>query len=320
MVNIKKIIFLLLLLFVSSLEAQSDSTETIEKLIQLQRDYENVTNKLDSLSGEITEQGNSLFKLKNLQKTNSSHLNRLNNLLSALTDSTNLNKNLIQSLGDSVENKSQNLSKEIIKTKDESISNFNSLEESLSRNTLYWIIGILLVAVLSLIGILLLRNKMNQSNTSIEKNLSNTRKELETEAIKLDQKLMQILETQLKVMDSERNETASPAKVDHSLALKVADEIVRMEKNLKLMDPETRGLKQLSKAVERIKNNFEANGYEMVEMLGKEYSDGMKATVNIIIDETLNESNRIITRIIKPQVNFQGEMIQSAQIEVSQAI
>ena len=83
------------------------------------------------------------------------------------------------------------------------------------------------------------------------------------------------------------------------------------------MNDSTKGLKQLSSSVKRIQDNFMANGYELVEMLGKEYSEGMKVTANFIPSENIEKGKEIITRIIKPQVNFNGVMIQTAQIEVS---
>lgn len=83
------------------------------------------------------------------------------------------------------------------------------------------------------------------------------------------------------------------------------------------MDEKTKGLKQLSASVKRIQDNFASNGYELVEMLGKPYKEGMKVTANFIPSEDIEKGKEIITRIIKPQVNYQGIMIQSAQIEVS---
>ena len=102
--------------------------------------------------------------------------------------------------------------------------------------------------------------------------------------------------------------------------MKVADEIVRIELNLSRMDPSIRGYKQLSKAVERIKNNFMAKGYEIIDMLGKPYNEGMKVTANFVVDESLKEGELIITGITKPQINYNGKMIQAAQITVSQNI
>ena len=83
------------------------------------------------------------------------------------------------------------------------------------------------------------------------------------------------------------------------------------------MDEKTKGLKQLNSSVKRIQDNFASNGYELVDMLGKEYKEGMKVTANFVPSEDLETGKQIITRIIKPQVNFEGAMIQAAQIEVS---
>ena len=69
-----------------------------------------------------------------------------------------------------------------------------------------------------------------------------------------------------------------------------------------------------------MEDNLLANGYELVDMLGKPYNDGMKVTANFIEDEDLEQGTQIITGIIKPQINFNGKMIQSAQITVSQNI
>ena len=69
-----------------------------------------------------------------------------------------------------------------------------------------------------------------------------------------------------------------------------------------------------------MKDNLLANGYELVEMLGKPYNDGMKVTANFVEDEELEQGQQIITGIIKPQINYKGTMIQSAQITVSQNI
>ena len=107
------------------------------------------------------------------------------------------------------------------------------------------------------------------------------------------------------------------ASADHSLALTVADELARINKNLSEMEEGTRGLKQLKASVDRMTNNFKSNGYEIVDMLNKPYSEGMNAMANFIQSEDLPTGKQVITRIIKPQVNYQGKMIQAAQIEVS---
>ena len=105
---------------------------------------------------------------------------------------------------------------------------------------------------------------------------------------------------------------------EQKLIITLADRITFMEMTLYKMDSSVRGHKQLSKSIKQMKDNLLANGYELVDMLGKDYHDGMKVTANFVEDENLPEGKQIITGIIKPQINYQGKMIQSAQITVSQ--
>ena len=76
----------------------------------------------------------------------------------------------------------------------------------------------------------------------------------------------------------------------------------------------------MSAALRRIKDNYAANGYELVDMLGKPYKEGMKVIANFVTDESLEEGQQIITSIIKPQINYDGVMIQAAQVTVSQNV
>ena len=137
---------------------------------------------------------------------------------------------------------------------------------------------------------------------------------MQEESVKLDNKLLELAEKQISVAPK-----ASPnEEVDHSLAMKVADEIVRIELNMSRMDPSIKGYKQLGKAVQRIKDNFKANGYEIIDMLGQPYNEGMKVIASLVTDESLKPGQQIITGITKPQINYNGKMIQTAQITVSQ--
>jgi hypothetical protein len=168
---------------------------------------------------------------------------------------------------------------------------------------------------------LFLGKRIKSSQTDVETQIRNTKKSLEEESLKLDNKLIEVLETQMKVQQEEsRNQPiATNEKADHSLALKVADEIVRMQKNISRMDADIKGLKPLEKGIERIQANFAASGYEMVNLLTNEYDERMNIDViNFVGDGNLESGKKIISKIIKPQVNFNGVLIQRAQVEVSQ--
>lgn len=199
-------------------------------------------------------------------------------------------------------------------------NNVNTLSKSIKNRTWLGVFGILTALVMLTCIYYILKKKIKSGVSTIDKirsaqeGLESAQKAMQEESIKLDSKLVELLD---KKIEATPTPTANE-QVDHTLALKVADEIVRIETNLSRMDTSVKGYKQLAKAVERIRTNFLANGYEIVEMLGKPYNEGMKVVANFVSDDTLTEGEQKITGIIKPQINYKGKMIQSAQITVSQ--
>lgn len=233
---------------------------------------------------------------------------------------------------DSLKNEQANLAQKLSGTETQlngKIDKANGMIEdnSSSINNRTWGGGAIAVALLLLGALLywLLGKRLRKSNDGMESikeaqnALEKANKEIQEKSIELDNKLVELLNTQIQNQPAVPS-TDSVKAVDHSLALKVADEIVRIELNLSRMDSGIKGHKQLSKAVERIKNNFLAQGYEIVDMLGKPYNDGMKVVASFVSDESLKDGEQIITGITKPQINYNGEMIQAAQITVSQNI
>lgn len=270
--------------------------------------------EIDALTKKLTSQEYVVGK----QNQSIEILQIENKGLNSTIDSLSL---LIQANSNNIATNSTVLGTEIQKVTTTTNSQISELDSSLSKNRLYWIIATLATLLLGGLIYWLLGKRIQSSKTDVETQIKNTKTAIEEESVKLDNKLLEVLETQLKLRqeESKSQPSISTEKADHSLALKVADEIVRMQKNLTQMDEKTKGLKQLNSSVQRIQDNFAANGYELVEMLGKEYNEGMKATVNFVQDEDFEEGEKIITRVIKPQVNYNGTMIQTAQIEVTEA-
>ena len=104
----------------------------------------------------------------------------------------------------------------------------------------------------------------------------------------------------------------------HQMVLAIADEMARMEQNLNSMPEAIHGRKQLMRSLQRMKTHLMIGGYEMVDMLGQPYFEGMKVVANFKFDETLPEGKQTVTAVVRPQVNYKGEMIQVAEIIVSQ--
>jgi len=190
----------------------------------------------------------------------------------------------------------------------------NKIDNSLQKNRLYWIIALLTITLLGSIMFILTGKRIKSNKSDIETQILTTKTALEEESLKLDGQLLKVLQQQID-LTREMGNKSQPE--DHSLVLKIADRLTAMETNHYRMDPNTKGLKQLKSAVKSIKENYLAKGYEIVEMLNQEYKEGMNVTANFIPSDTIEVGKKIITRVIKPQVNFDGKMIQSAQIEVS---
>ncbi len=222
------------------------------------------------------------------------------------------------------------LGADITDAKTQALKDKNELSDNINSKTQIGVIGIVIIFIVLLVLVItyfILKKKISTSSSSItairntQQKIKETQKQLQEENVKLDGKLVEILERQIESQAGIKTDVLDDDnEIDHSLAIKVADEITRIEINLSRMDSSVKGYKQLSKAVERIKNNFLAQGYEIVDMLGKPYNNGMRVIADFVVNEELKEGEQIITGITKPQINYNGEMIQAAQITVSQNI
>lgn len=271
---------------------------------------------------------NDSIAIANLQQQVNKQERIIGNLRKDIRSSVNIQKQqaiFIDSLKQELMNTKNDLSDlsnklgvDITNTQNQITVNTNNLNDNIKSKTTWGIMIITIIILVMAAIYLILYKRVEKGKSAIDK-IKDTQKSIQEESLKLDSKLVELLNQQLNVQ-ANISSNDSNTQIDHSLALKVADEIVRIEMNLSRMDASIKGHKQLSKAVERIKNNFLANGYEMVDMLGKPYNDGMKVVANFVSDENLKDGEQIITGIIKPQVNYNGKMIQAAQITVSQNV
>ena len=311
----KKIILASLLLGASNLfaETQSDSL-LIKQIPAIQQTVEKQKQEIEGLTSKVNSQQTTINQQRNSINEITTKATRLESTVDSLSSLIETNRSNINTIADDLGTKIQ-------ETGEQAETRISELGGDVEKNRLYWIIATLVTLLLGVLMYLFLGKRIKSSQTDVETQIRNTKKSLEEESLKLDNKLIEVLETQLKVQQEEtKNQPiATNEKTDHSLALKVADEIVRMQKNISRMDADIKGLKPLEKGIERIQANFAANGYEMVNLLNNEYDERMNIDViNFVEDDTLESGKRIISKIIKPQVNFNGILIQRAQVEVSQ--
>lgn len=257
----------------------------------LQHENEVLKSDVSSLNKIIAKQNLELDSLR-------ADLTSTSNSVIALADSLNLN---ISATRSEIQTKSESLSHSIAKT---------------SRTAL-WIFGLL---ALALIVVAFIFGKLIAKRGNEVASLSTKADKLNEEIVnRLSSEMndMQTISKQISILASAPG--ANPES-EQKLITTLADRITFMEMTLYKMDSSVRGHKQLSKSIKQMKDNLLANGYELVDMLGKDYHEGMKVTANFVEDEELPAGKQIITGIIKPQINYKGKMIQSAQITVSQNI
>lgn len=308
----RKLLFVILCASCVSVAMGDNRVKTVEeKVEQVEQAQNKITRDVKKLKGDLDNNSTSIRTLQQKNRDLSEKVDSLTNVAQKLEQTQKSDRDTLSSK---------------IKDTNEGLA---SNKSAIASRTLWGVVIAILVIGLIVVAIYFISKKIKKGASSIEATIDNVRKaqdtlqtaqtKLQEDSVKLDSELLQIAQRQIDAQTKEASPKLNAAP-DHSLALKVADEIVRIELNMSRMDPSIKGYKQLKRAVERIKDNFKANGYDFVEMLGMPYNEGMKVIANFVSDESLEPGKQIITGITKPQINYNGKMIQAAQITVSQNI
>lgn len=309
----KKITIAALLIISQSAFAQVTSEEPKKEITPLIK-------KIEVLETKATKQGKEIEGLNLKLSTANKQIDSLENKIAANAIAISKTKT--------------DLIKEITQSGVASDGKITTVSKDLSKNSLYGIIGVLLAILLS--GVLFffwkkrqdtdkseLINKLDNSKKEINKEIESTKSSLST----IEQKLFEEYNKQVAGIEqlflsiSELNKGKSPATIteqDHSLTLKVADEVTRINAFANTLDPTKQEAIALKGSVRRIIDNFKVNNYEIVDLLGKKNDDRLKIiVVGESIDANLKQGEEIISRIVKPLVKFNGVQIQAAQVEIS---
>lgn len=263
-----------------------------------------IQGKLDALQSENTSLKSRLNAVETKQSRNESVTSSNAERLSTVENQVGINTNQISTNASSF---------------DSQISEANTTILSNSKNihlAIVWGGIIILLVLLISVCVSFMLRRLGKNEVQL----------LSKQADMLNEKIVGKLENEVSELQeiakslSAATSSSNSDDVDHSLVKALADRITFMEMTLYKMDPSVRGHRHLTRTISQMKDNLTAYGYELVEMLGKPYNEGMRVTANFVEDPDLEEGSQIITGIIKPQINFKGVMIQSAQITVSQNI
>jgi uncharacterized protein (UPF0335 family) len=151
-----------------------------------------------------------------------------------------------------------------------------------------------------------------------KKRLNKTK--FQEEITKLDIKLSELLSNQLSLMKMQTHGEDIPKNEaqQHDLAIRVGAEIFRMRNRISKMKDSTKGLNSLKNALTRLEDELNQIGYTIKDLEGEEYNEGLSLKiVTTIEDNNLKQNQRIINRMITPQVYFRGKLISPGEAEIA---
>jgi hypothetical protein len=258
-------------------------------------------------------------KIKTLEKINSS-LEQANAVQKKQMDSIisllSIAQSNIQQIADSLHITVTSVSSANKQTQNQILD----INQTITNRTLYWVIGTLAAALLSLLVFFILRNKLSLNTRNLDSQISKTNQTLQNEALKLDSKLVEILQTQLVIVKEERKtKGAGITEADHKLPLKVGEEIHRMRKRIENMPGDVKGLSALTNSLQRLEEEFNDSGYEIEDLLGKKYVDGMKVEARFVDSPDIPKGEEIIIDVLRPEIKYKGIVIQVAKVEVGKS-
>lgn len=291
---------------------------------QIQQDIRVKFGELENLNKQVLEQLNQI-KAESLKQQKA--------LISKINEKDEQHQLQIKTLNDDLKVLETKL-QDSIKAHTQTVEELNQLNktttqatttinESIFTRTIAALIGLLLALGLIATSYFLLRRKQAQSTEDLSsqvklalKNVRQTEENIVKSDIQLADRLHEVL-IQLKEQAKITPVLQQNNEPDHSLPLKLADEIHRMRKRLTALPEDTKGLKPLSKSLERLEDELSEQGYEIIDHTGMEFSENLSIQSRFIPSDDLEHDQSIISKVVTPQVNFKGVMIRMADVEVN---
>jgi regulator of replication initiation timing len=291
MIKIKTLIFILLCV-TDFAQTETLTKEDLDKELQhlkeniqtLQRENRNLKFEIRNLNIKLSNANKSIDSLRILTQENSSAISQTAN-----------------QLGIQITTTEQTANKRI-----------DEVGQSLSTNSLYGVIGVLSAILLSGLFYWLLSKRQQTDKNQLSNMISNTKSDLIQESAKLDLQLIDLIEKQLKVADKLN---ATEPTIDHTFHKNSANELQRIANYVNTLAPESQEAIALKGSLGRLRNYFVASNYEITDFTGKDYDERIPMKVKeTFFDETLAKGSEVISKTLKPQIKYKGEVIQQAEV------
>lgn len=289
----KKHITFAILLF-SSLGAFAQVTQE-----DLEKEIKPLTQKVTSLQAENS-------KLK-------SEIGALNSKLSNAHKSIDSLRRQTQENSNAISQTANELGIKIKETGDKNEGKIIDVSKSLSKNSLYGIMGVLSAILLSGLLYWLLSKRQQTDKNQLSNIINSTKTELNQESAKLDVQLLDVIEKQLKVADKLN---ATEPKIDHTFHKNSANELQRIANYANTLDPESQEAVALQGSLGRLRNYFNSSDYEITDFTGQEYDQRLPIKIkDSKFDEGIEKGKEIIVKTWKPLIKYQGNKIQEAEVD-----
>jgi len=280
-----------------SLTKETEITQLKIELDQLKESLRNISIKLDGFFCEYDKNLKGILlkadEINNIIKSNSSDINQR---LFFLSDDNNQLKKDIENLKANIQINSDKLNR----LNSDTNKNINNVKK-LSILNIFGYFASLIILILILI---FLSSKLKQYLK---------KPNIEEEVIKTNKKLLELMEN---LLPEEKKHTSNES-TDHSIPIKIACEIFRMKNRINSMDKNTKGISALKNAIERIENELKIKDYEIKDLTGSNYEEGMVIKIlNVIEKDGIKPGARIIARMITPQIFFNGVLIHPGEAEL----
>ena len=273
----------------------------------------NVIKDLRKVNAQLNSIKDSNRELQKLVSSQESQIERLNRELSEVKSDSKMLSNSANSSITSFSHENSKMSTQV-----------DELANSINRNSLLLISLCSALAISGIAGFLyLMRRKQTNlgiNETTVDKTLSENDRNRMAEENARDTELLEVLTRTYSLLQERAKIDGNISElVDHSLPLKVGDEIHRMRKRIEHMPQEVKGLGALKNSLNRLEEEINEAGYVMVDLMGRDYNDGIMCEARFVEDPTVPPGRELITDVLKPQINHNGQVIQVAKIEVGKS-
>ena len=101
---------------------------------------------------------------------------------------------------------------------------------------------------------------------------------------------------------------------NHDVILAIINDITRMQQNLEYMDDSVKGVSQLKNRIKSIYATLNSYQYDIPDLVGHSYHEGDNMIGTLELNPELPPATNRIKRVSKPQVSYEGKLIQAAEV------